>query len=110
MKSKKVVLIALMIGSFVLFSSINVMAAAGWFTCTVLSSTAGGAPQCQLTGTEDSGSRSFTNKTFILNSADANSMLAVLLSAQAVGSQVRVYVDPDAGTFPTIFGVSMLSE
>ena len=110
MKSKKVVLIALMIGSFVLFSSINVMAAAAWFTCTVVSSTAGASPQCQLTGTEDGGSRSFTNKTFLLDPANANSMLAVLLSAQAVGAQVRVFVDPDVGTFPTIFGASMLSQ
>ncbi|MGB5322440.1 hypothetical protein [Lutimonas sp.] len=63
-----------------------------------------------LTGTEDGGSRTFTNKTFLLYAPIQNQMLAVLLSAQGMGANVRVFVDPDIGTFPTIFGISMNSE
>ena len=110
MKTKKIALIAVMVCSLVLFSSIHVMAAGNWFTSTVVSSTAGTTFQCQLTGTEDSGSRSFTSKTFILYQPIQNQMLAVLLSAQSMGSPVRVYVDPDVGTFPIIYGISMKSQ
>ena len=112
MNSRKVALISLMVFSLVLFSTINVMAAASWFTATVVSSTAATTFQCQLTGTEDSpGTRTFTNKTFLLYSPLEKSMLAVLLSAQALGTgtSVRVFVDPDVGTFPTIYGIGMVS-
>jgi hypothetical protein len=111
MNLKKAVLVGLMVCSVMLFSSINAMAAANWFTCTVDSSTAGTTFQTQLTGSEDgAGTRTFTKKTFILYDPLKKSMLAVLLSAQAMGTSVRVYVDPDNGTFPTIYGISMKSE
>lgn len=112
MLTRKMAIIALVVGSIVVFSAVNVFAAANWFTATVVSSTAGTTFQCKLTGTEDSGSppRSFTSKTFLLYAPIQNQMLAVLLSAQSMGSAVRVFVDPDNGTFPTIFGISMNSQ
>ena len=110
MNAKKVMVMGLIVCSVIMFSSINVMAAANWFTATVVSSTAGTQFQCQLTGTEEGGSRTFTNKVFLLFPDLQKSMLAVLLSAQATGSPVRVFVDPDAGTFPTIFGIGLKSE
>jgi hypothetical protein len=111
MNSKKALLVGLMVCSVILFSSINAMAAANWFTCTVVSSSAATTFQCQLTGSEDgAGTREFTNKTFLLYDPVKNSMLAVLLSAQSMGSSVRVYVDPEDGTFPTIYGISLLNQ
>ena len=110
MNSKKVIVIGIIVCSVIFFSSINVMAAAAWFTATVDSSTAGTTFQCQLTGTEEGGSRSFTRKIFLLYEPLKNSMLAVLLSAQSMDSSVRVFVDPDNGQFPTIFGIGLKSE
>ena len=111
MLTRKMAIIALVVGSIVVFSAVNVFAAANWFTASVVSSTAGTTFQCQLTGTEDSApNRTFTSKTFILYAPIQNQMLAVLLSAQSMGSAVRVYVDPDSGTFPTIYGISMNSQ
>ena len=110
MVTKKAFIIALLVCSVVVFSSINVFAAANWFTASVVSSTAGTSFQCMLTGTEDGGSRTFTNKVFLLYPPIQNQMLAVLLSAQGMGANVRVYVDPQNGTFPTIFGISMNSQ
>ncbi|BBO67080.1 hypothetical protein DSCA_10100 [Desulfosarcina alkanivorans] len=111
MSSKKVIVIGLIVCSVILFSSINVMAAANWFSATVDSSTAGTTFQCELTGTEEGGgTRTFTKKTFLLYSPLKNSMLAVLLSAQSIGSSVRVYVDPEVGTFPTIYGIGLQSQ
>ena len=112
MVTKKAFIIALLVCSVVVFSSINVFAAANWFTASVVSATAATTFQCQLTGTEDPGGsgRTFTEKTFLLYPDIQNQMLAVLLSAQGMGANVRVYVDPDAGQFPTIFGISMKSE
>jgi hypothetical protein len=110
MVTKKAFVIALLVCSVFVFSSLSAFAAANWFTASVVSSTAGTSFQCKLTGTEDGGSRTFTNKTFLLYPPIQNQMLAVLLSAQGMGANVRVYVDPDAGTFPTIFGISMNSE
>ena len=110
MNSKKALLVGLIVCSVMLFTSINAMAAAAWFTATVVSSTAGTNYQCQLTGSEDAGARTFTNKTFLLYSAAAKSMLAVLLSAQSMDSSVRIYVDPDVGTWPTIYGIGLVSQ
>jgi hypothetical protein len=110
MKTKKVVLITAMVCSLVLFSSIHALAAANWFTATVVSSTAATTFQCQLTGTEEGGSRTFTNKVFLMYEPIQNQMLAVLLSAQSMGASVRVYVDPDSGTFPIIYGIGMTSQ
>jgi hypothetical protein len=110
MNTKKLVLIAVMACSVILFSSIHALAAANWFTATVVSSTAGTTFQCQLTGTEDGGSRSFTGKTFLLYQPLQNQMLAVLLTAQSMGSSVRVYVDPDAGIFPTLYGIGLRNQ
>jgi len=110
MVSRKMVVIVLVVISVVTFSAVNVFAAANWFTASVVSSTAGTTFQCKLTGTEDGGSRTFTNKTFILYAPLQNQMLAVLLSAQSMGANVRVYVDPSSGTFPTIYGISMNSQ
>ena len=53
MVTKKAFIIALLICSVVVFSSINVFAAANWFTASVVSATAATTFQCQLTGTED---------------------------------------------------------
>jgi hypothetical protein len=110
MATKKAFIIALLVCSVVVFSSVNVFAAPNWFTASVVSSTAGTSFQCQLTGTEEGGSRTFTNKIFLLYPPLQNQMLAVLLSAQSMGANVRVYVDPDNGQFPTIFGISMKSQ
>ena len=110
MVTKKAFIIALLVCSVVVFSSISAFAAANWFTASVVSSTAGTAFQCELTGTEDGGARTFTNKTFLLFPDLQNQMLAVLLSAQSMASNVRVFVDPDAGQFPTIYGISMKSQ
>ena len=114
MKLKKIALIAVTICSFLIFSSIYAMAAANWFTATVVSSTAATTFQCQLTGTEESdlggGIRTFTNKVFLMYEPIQNQILAVLLSAQSMGASVRVYVDPDNGTFPTIYGIGMVSS
>ena len=110
MKTKKVALIVVMVCSVILFSSIHALATPNWFTATVVSSTAGTTFQCQLTGTEDGGSRTFTSKTFLLHPTIKNQMLAVLLSAQSMGSSVRVYVDPDAVGFPTIYGIGLKSQ
>ena len=111
MNPKKALLVGLMVCSVMLFLSINAMAAANWFTCTVVSSTAATTFQCKLTGSEEGGSsRTFTNKTFLLYAPLQNQMLAVLLSAQSMDSGVRIYVDPDAGTFPTIYGIGLVSQ
>ena len=111
MNSKKALLVALMVCSVMFFSSINATAEGNWFTATVVSSTAGTTFQCTLTGSEEGGgTRTFTNKIFLLYEPLKNSMLAVLLSAQSMGASVRVYVDPDVGTFPTIYGIGLQSQ
>ena len=110
MKSKKVALIAVIACSLLIFASIPAMAAGGWFTATVVSSTAGQQFQCQLTGTEEGGSRTFTNKIFLLLPDIQNAELAVLLSAQSMGASVRVFVDPDVGQFPTIYGIGLVNQ
>ena len=66
MVTKKAFIIALLVCSVVVFSSISAFAAANWFTASVVSATAATTFQCQLTGTEDGGGRSFTEKTFLL--------------------------------------------
>lgn len=110
MNSSKVIVVGLIVCSVIFFSSSSVMAAAAWFTATVDSSTAGTTFQCQLTGTEEGGSRSFTKKIFLLFEPLQNSMLAVLLSAQSMDSSVRVFVDPDNGKFPIIYGIGLKTE
>jgi len=111
MNTKKIAFIAVMVCSVILFSSIHALAAAGWFNATILSSTASTTFQCQLTGTELGGtSRSFTGKTFLMYEPLQNQMLAVLLTAQSAGSSVRVYVDPDVGTYPTIYAIGLVSQ
>jgi hypothetical protein len=110
MNAKKVALMVVMVCSVILFSSIHALAAASWFTCTVVSSTAGQTFQCQLTGTEEGGSRTFTSKIFLLYNSIQNQELAVLLSAQSMGSSVRVFVDPDNGKFPILYAIGMKSQ
>ena len=111
MNAKKVALIVMVVCSVIFFSSIHASAAANWFNATVVSSTAGTAFQCQLTGTEVGGSgRSFTSKTFLMYQPIQNQMLAVLLTAQSTVKSVRVYVDPDVGTFPTLYGIGLRNE
>jgi len=69
--------------------------AAGWFTCEVIAAGMAGTDVVIVRLTDLKNSRAFTNQWFLGVSPIAKEMLAVALTAIALGNPTKCRVDPD---------------
>lgn len=100
MINKKNIIVVFFLFSLLFFSS-NSYAEPKWYQCTV--KYVGPALDTVLIALVDTAaSPSFPPKWFMLDSSEANKLLAIALTAAANQSTVLVYVDIDVGQYPLI--------
>ena len=87
MKIKRMGLIAMTVGLFVIMGAIN--ASADWYTCSINQVGASGAKSL-VRLTDSATTPAFTNNWFFIEGDAAKEMLATALTAISMGKSVRV--------------------
>jgi hypothetical protein len=108
MKFKSIFLALLIVGGVFFLMAGNASAAAAWYDCSVdMVGPAWGTMYVIL----DDLNGAFTDKWYVLDPAQANQMMAAVLTQMSGGTgTIKVYVDPEGGDYPVIYALYFSPE